>query len=193
MNSHRYADSEFSQKRKQGEKMRKVLFVLTMCFGLIAFGGCGGAATEKAKEGDPKKPAENAEKKEEKKAEPKFKAADNKPDEVVGIIDLVTSIVADKEGWEGKEVTVKGRVSGFSTSADLNTLTMKNDADAKNVGNTMACTTQGANLKDMLGKDVVVKGTVGRITDDSAWLKPCELKSQSGGDDKKSDAKDDKK
>ena len=165
---------------KTGEIMKKLVLLLTICFGIFMLGGC-----PEAPKGNTSKPAENKTKEEKPKEEAKLKPNDIKLDSPVSVKDLVTSAEADKDGWKDKEVAVKGVVYASSGSGGEfgYVVSVKNDKDANTSENLLTCKVpKGDTPKDILSKEVTMKGTIKDIKDKGIMvrLEPCEFTVEGG-------------
>ena len=93
------------------------------------------------------------------------------------IDELVTTALADKDAWTGKEVTVTGYVGETSGSNPV-IVTMTIDRDT--VDKSITCSLQGVKSADVFGKNIEVKGKIKSLTptgeSKKVQLEPCEVK-----------------
>jgi hypothetical protein len=108
-----------------------------------------------------------------------LKPGDVSSDKAVKLIELVDSVVADKDAWKGKEVAVAGFVSATSDPGGHLLLTLTSDQLATNKKN-VTCAIKGVKSDEVFSKTIEVKGTIFFVNTGGEYktvnLEPCELK-----------------
>lgn len=167
--------------------MKKTILITVISLGIFAVAGCGKtsentntAVTNTAMNGNTAGKANTATTKSEEPPKNVLKPGDVSSDKAVKIPELVDSLIADKDAWMGKEITVTGSVSGTNGDTGNFLVTMINDLK-KIDNNTVNCDLIGATGGNALvGKTIEVKGKIKKFSSDGKFsilvLDPCEVK-----------------
>ncbi len=137
--------------------MKKIFFLpAIVSFGIFALAGCGNTTD-----------------------------GGNTTEKVFRISELVNIVVADKDGWKGKEVTVSGNVSHSPSSDGANgyVINMNDEHNSDSSQWQITCKVpQGDIPRGIVSKPIEVKGKIGLIHTQSylnlksVTLDSCELK-----------------
>ena len=168
--------------------MTKTILITVISLGIFALAGCGKTSedtnttvTNTAVNGNTAK-ANTAPTKSEEPAKNVLKPGDVSPDKVFKVRELLDTVVADREGWKGKEVTVTGFVSPHTEKNTSGAIAVMLQDDPDKVGGgVVSCALKGVDFKDFLGKTVEVKGKIdgsnlegGKLV--GMALEPCVVK-----------------